>query len=61
MTAALMTTRDVAEWLHVSEETVRRLVRAGEIRAAHVGGVLRYLPEDVDEYVARSLGARREG
>jgi excisionase family DNA binding protein len=56
-----MTTRDVAVWLHVSEETVRRLVRAGEIRAAHVGGVLRFLPEDVDEYVARSLGARREG
>lgn len=34
----LLTVRETAERLNVSEKTVRRLLRSGEIRAVQLGG-----------------------
>lgn len=49
MPEKLMTIRDVAEYLKVSEEEVKRLVDAGEIMAYKIGGTfLRFRKEQVD-------------
>lgn len=51
----LMTTREVAGMLAISAQTVRRLVRAGELRAVRVGGSVRFRIDDVAELVRRGL------
>lgn len=50
----LLTSKDVAKWLNISERSVTRLVEAGELRAHRIGGVLRYDPEDVRRYIERT-------
>ena len=47
----LLTVREVARALHVSEKTVRRLVGAGKLHCVRVGSVLRFLPADLFRYV----------
>jgi excisionase family DNA binding protein len=47
-----LTTEQVAEILNVSRDTVRRRRRDGSLRAARVGQLLRFAPEDVRAYVA---------
>lgn len=48
----LLTVRDVAERLSLSEKTVRRLRRRGEIpRGIEVGGVIRWRAEEIDAWV----------
>lgn len=41
----------VARWLSVSEDTVRREIRCGKLRALRVRGRLRVLGEDFHNYV----------
>lgn len=53
----LLSLREVARWLSVSQRTVHRLRRAGHLRPYWVGGRLRFDPQDVRAY----LGSRREG
>lgn len=48
----LMATQDVADCLGVSISTVKRLVRAGELRPLTVGArLVRFTPEAVEEYL----------
>lgn len=58
MPRELWTVAQTAEYLGCSEDTVRRLIRAGKIPAVNVSARLtRIFPEDVDVYL-RSRGAR---
>lgn len=50
---SLLTVRDVAALLSVSETTVYRLKRHGEISFVQVGGSLRFRPADVADYENR--------
>jgi excisionase family DNA binding protein len=43
----LLPIREVAEELAVSERTVRRLIRRGELPVLHVGGQLRVDPDEL--------------
>ncbi len=52
MTALLLTTNDVASLLRVSESTVRRLIRRGELPATRVGGLVRVHRDAVERYAA---------
>lgn len=45
--APLMTLADAAEYLSVSETTVRRMVSGGKLRAFRLGRGLRFVPSDV--------------
>lgn len=49
----LMTVREVADLLAVSETTVYRLKRCGQISFLKVGGGLRFRPEDVEAFQNR--------
>lgn len=43
--APLLTVRDVAKRLQVSERTVRRLIEAGDLAVIHIGGLVRVSEE----------------
>lgn len=45
---------DVAQLLHVSKNTVYEMIRRGEINSYKVGRKIRFMQEDVDDYIARS-------
>lgn len=51
--ARLLSVRDVAERLNLSERTVRRLRQRGDLpRGIEVAGVVRWRPEEIDRWVA---------
>jgi len=50
---ALLTTREVAELLHVHPRTVQRLVERGELAAVHVGAAVRFDRRDLGDLTAR--------
>jgi excisionase family DNA binding protein len=52
----LLTIRQVAVYLAVSEKTVRRLIAAGRMRCVRIGRLIRIDPGDV----SRWLSARKE-
>ena len=52
---AMLTIKDVAERLTVSERTVRRLIEDGSIRASKIGGQLRLKEDDVELYVNQQV------
>ena len=52
----LLTVRQVAAYLGVSEKTVRRLIAKRQLRCIHVGRLTRIDPGDV----SRWLSARKE-
>ena len=47
----LMTVTDVAEWLQVHPNTVRRHIKAGKLRSVHVGRHVRILKGDLESYL----------
>lgn len=47
----LLSVAEVAEWLSVSEKTIRRLVAKGELTVAYVGGQLRFEQSAVRRYI----------
>ena len=49
----LLTTKEVAEKLRLSEEAVRRLLRSKRLRGYIVQGSWRVKPEDLNEYLER--------
>lgn len=52
MTARLLTTREVAELLRISSETVLRKVRRGELPAIRLpGGAIRFRQEELDAWL----------
>jgi excisionase family DNA binding protein len=54
-TDRLLTVHEVAEIMRVSNMTVYRLIRAGELRAARVGRGYRIRERDVEAYLSRGL------
>jgi excisionase family DNA binding protein len=53
MSSALVTVRDAAARLGVSEAAARRWIARGRLRAVRVGRVLRIDPAELDAIVAR--------
>ena len=58
---ALLTPRGLAEYLSLSERTVRELLRTGELPSYKVAGARRIDPDDVDTWLARHRRDRRAG
>ena len=52
MTEQLLTLDQVAARLQVSMSTIRRRVKAGELRVVRIGRQIRVRPEDFDAFVA---------
>lgn len=50
----VLTVPDVAEWMHVSEKTVYRLVRRGELEAFKVGAAVRIRRSAVLVYMSEA-------
>lgn len=48
---AVLTIKDVAEYLKVNERTVYRLAGAKKIPAFKVGGTWRFLRSDIDQWI----------
>lgn len=53
----MMTLKEVASFLNVSERTVRRLVVSGHFPCVHVGAQLRFIRSDVLRWVSARKGA----
>src|SRR5438105_9155970 len=49
----LMTSEEVAEYLHVDPVTIRRLVSKGELSAYRIGADYRFAPSDLQDYLQR--------
>ena len=49
----LMLFREVMDYLKVSRSTLERFIRAGKIRAYHVGATRRFYKSDVDTLIVR--------
>jgi excisionase family DNA binding protein len=49
---SLLTVAEVAEMLRVSEMTIYRLIKAGELRALQIGKSYRLREDDVDAFLA---------
>jgi len=47
----LLTTNEVAEKLKCSAQTVRKLVHYGKLKATHVGAMMRFKAEYIEEYL----------
>jgi excisionase family DNA binding protein len=57
MNPTLLTIKEVAEQLKVSDDTVRRLIWTGQLSAHRVLGQLRINRDDFDDYLARARAA----
>lgn len=51
----LLTSSEVAEWLHMDEATVRRMSRDGKLPAVKIGRCYRYRQADLDEWYSKQL------
>ena len=49
-----LSTKEVAQILHVSKSTIYDLIRRGEIHSYKIGRKVRFTQDDVDAYIARS-------
>lgn len=56
----LLTTAEVAEWLHVSERTIRTWTQAGTLRAVRIGARVRYRRSTLEALIG-ALEAEPEG
>jgi excisionase family DNA binding protein len=52
----LLTVNEVAELMRVSNMTIYRLIKAGEINAPRVGRSYRLRQRDVDAYLTKGTG-----
>ena len=57
----LLTVRDVARELRVSESTVRRLAASGTLPVARLGGIVRFTAESVDHLINVATTPNDEG
>ena len=57
--SAVMTLRDVAEYLHCHYTTAHRLARLGSIPSFMLGGSWRFLKSEIDEWIANGGGRRK--
>jgi excisionase family DNA binding protein len=49
----ILTLKEVADYLKVTERTIYRLSQAKKIPSFKVGGTWRYLRKDIDAWIAR--------
>ncbi len=49
----ILTIKEVADYLKVTERTIYRLSQAKKIPSFKVGGMWRYLRKDIDAWIAR--------
>jgi len=54
--SAVMTLRQVADYLHCSYNTARRLAKHGKIPGFAMGGSWRFLKSEVDQWIAKGGG-----
>ncbi|MBA4376789.1 MAG: DNA-binding protein [Anaerolinea sp.] len=54
MTSSVMTVRDVANYLHLSEATVYQMARTGRIPVVHMGRIWRFTKESIDAWIEHS-------
>ena len=54
-TANLLTVKDVAEKLGVKEQLVYRLKSEHKIPHVQIGGVIRFRPSDIEEWLEKSV------
>jgi excisionase family DNA binding protein len=57
--SAVMTPREVAEYLHCHQATVTRLVQRGEIPGFKMRRDWRFLRSEIDQWIASGGGRRR--
>lgn len=50
----LLTIKEVAQRLHVSQRTVWRLIRANQLRARRILGATRVSERDLDDFIRNS-------
>jgi excisionase family DNA binding protein len=51
--APFLTVQDIAERLQVSEQTVRRWIKTGQLPAIELGGQYRVSPDDFREFLKK--------
>lgn len=61
VTDSLLSVKDVAEWLKVSERTVFNLIDRKEITGAKVGNRWRFEPEEIRAYLTRQQQIPQQG
>lgn len=47
----IMTVQDVADYLRVNPETIRRLKRRGQLKSTGVGSLTRFYATDIQDYL----------
>lgn len=52
-----LTSKDVAEALQCTTKHVNTLRKRGELKSAHIGGLYRYDPKDLDAYLNKQKRA----
>lgn len=57
----LLSIKEVAEWLSVSERTIFNMVERGELRGIQIGRRWRFDPADVRAYLERKQREQNEG
>lgn len=55
----LLTAREAAAFLRISERKLWSLTKAHEIRCVRIGRAVRYSPDDVEAYIATHRDAGR--
>jgi excisionase family DNA binding protein len=55
----LRTPAEVAQWLKVSQRTVRHLTKTRQLRPTYIGRLPRYTVADVEAYIAHRRGRDR--
>ncbi len=58
---AILTIKEVATYLKVTERTIYRLSQAKKIPSFKVGGMWRFLRNDIDSWIARKSSGVVEG
>ena len=59
MASTILTLRDVADLLTLSEKSIYRRAQRGEIPAFKVGGTWRFRRGDIDSWIAAQLPVRK--
>jgi excisionase family DNA binding protein len=47
----MLSVKEVSSLFHVSQQTVRKWVRDGELRCFHIGDVVRFSEDHVKEFI----------
>jgi excisionase family DNA binding protein len=58
---AILTIKEVADYLKVTERTIYRLAAARQIPAFKVGGSWRFSKSDIDAWISRQSTAELDG